>query len=247
MQRNPHSYQIATGYRTFYSLSLIYQPITKKRLFFHKKLVVLRKLKNTTMKHILGLDLGTNSIGWAVINAIKEENTQKEQLIGINTAGSRIIPMDAAQLGDFNKGNTVSQTANRTQFRGVRRLYERKKLRRERLHRILQLLGFLPKHYASQLDRYGKFIANSEPKLAWTTNTHEPSYFIFQSSFQEMLNDFLQNNNQVKKVPYDWTLFYLRKKALTQKIEKEELAWILLNFNQKRGYYQLQRVKKIPH
>lgn len=38
MQRNPHSYQIATGYRTFYSLSLIYQPITKKRLFFLDKL-----------------------------------------------------------------------------------------------------------------------------------------------------------------------------------------------------------------
>lgn len=37
MQRNPHSYQIATGYRTFYSLSLIYQPITKKRLFFNNK------------------------------------------------------------------------------------------------------------------------------------------------------------------------------------------------------------------
>ena len=37
MQRNPHRYQIATGYRTFYSLSLIYQPITKKRLFFSKK------------------------------------------------------------------------------------------------------------------------------------------------------------------------------------------------------------------
>lgn len=37
MQRNPHSYQIATGYRTFYSLSLIYQLITKKRLFFYNK------------------------------------------------------------------------------------------------------------------------------------------------------------------------------------------------------------------
>lgn len=37
MQRNPHSYQIATGYRTFYSLSLIYQPIKKKRLFFQEK------------------------------------------------------------------------------------------------------------------------------------------------------------------------------------------------------------------
>lgn len=39
MQRNPHSYQIATGYRTFNSLSLIYQPITKKRLFFAKTIV----------------------------------------------------------------------------------------------------------------------------------------------------------------------------------------------------------------
>ena len=39
MQRNPHSYQIATGYRTLYSLSLIYQPITKKRLFLLKKLL----------------------------------------------------------------------------------------------------------------------------------------------------------------------------------------------------------------
>ena len=40
MQRNPHSYQIATGYRTFYSLSLIYQPITKKRLFFYNKQLI---------------------------------------------------------------------------------------------------------------------------------------------------------------------------------------------------------------
>lgn len=192
------------------------------------------------MKHILGLDLGTNSIGWAVINATTDENTHKEQLIGINAAGSRIIPMDAAQLGDFNKGNTVSQTANRTQYRSTRRLHERKKLRRERLHRVLQLLGFLPPHYAAQLDRYGKFIANSEPKLAWVKNTNHLYHFIFQESFQEMLNDFTQADGSAKKIPYDWTLFYLRKKALTQKIKKEELAWILLNFNQKRGYHQLR-------
>lgn len=192
------------------------------------------------MKHILGLDLGTNSIGWAVINATTDENTHKEQLIGINAAGSRIIPMDAAQLGDFNKGNTVSQTANRTQYRSTRRLHERKKLRRERLHRVLQLLGFLPPHYAAQLDRYGKFIANSEPKLAWVKNTNHLYHFIFQESFQEMLNDFTQADGSAKKIPYDWTLFYLRKKALTQKIKKKELAWILLNFNQKRGYHQLR-------
>ena len=40
MQRNPHSYQIATGYRTFYSLSLIYQPITKKTIVFLSKIAM---------------------------------------------------------------------------------------------------------------------------------------------------------------------------------------------------------------
>ncbi|MDY6347827.1 MAG: HNH endonuclease domain-containing protein, partial [Bacteroidales bacterium] len=43
-----------------------------------------------------------------------------------------------------------------------------------------------------------------------------------------------------KKVPYDWTIYYLRKKALTQRLKNEELAWLLLQFNQKRGYYQLR-------
>jgi hypothetical protein len=55
-------------------------------------------------------------------------------------------------LGEFGKGNSVSQTAARTDYRGVRRLRERFLLRRERLHRVLNVLNFLPKHYASQID-----------------------------------------------------------------------------------------------
>ena len=51
----------------------------------------------------------------------------------------------------------------------------------------------------------------------------------------------IRNCEQVaKRISYDWTIYYLRKKALTQKVTKEELAWILLHFNQKRGYYQLR-------
>lgn len=38
-------------------------------------------------KKILGLDLGTNSIGWAVIKADVDEKG-KEQLEGIEAAGS---------------------------------------------------------------------------------------------------------------------------------------------------------------
>ena len=194
-------------------------------------------------KHILGLDLGTNSIGWAVVNASVSGETG-EALEKIVCDGSRIIPMDAAVLGDFDKGNTTSQTADRTKSRSVRRLYERSNLRRERLLRVLAILGFLPKHYAQQIDRYGKFIADGEPKLPWYKDEKGHFCFLFQDSFEEMLSDFYQNQpgllSKGQKVPYDWTIYYLRKKALTQKIQKEELAWILLNFNQKRGYYQLR-------
>ena len=74
------------------------------------------------MKKILGLDLGTNSIGWAVIDSESKH---------IDSAGSRIIPMDAGQMGDFEKGNSISFTAERTQARGARRLRQRFLLRRE--------------------------------------------------------------------------------------------------------------------
>lgn len=194
------------------------------------------------MKHILGLDLGTNSIGWALIQRNFEE--KYGEILGM---GSRIIPMDQGILGDFDKGNSVSQTAERTGYRGMRRVRERFLLRRERLHRVLNILGFLPTHYANEIDftkRFGQFFEGREPKLPYSGKN-----FIFKNSFEEMLADFKANqpqlfytkpNGEETKIPYDWTIYFLRKKALSERISKEELAWILLNFNQKRGYYQLR-------
>jgi len=195
------------------------------------------------MKKILGLDLGTNSIGWALI-----EQDNLKRLGKVIDAGCRILPMSQDILGKFDSGQSISQTAERTGFRGIRRLRERHLLRRERLHRVLNILGFLPEHYSVQIDfdkHCGQFLAESEPKLPYVFNKEtKRSEFIFQKSFGEMLQDFAQYQPRLvddgKKVPYDWTIYYLRKKALTDKIEKEELAWLLLNFNQKRGYYQLR-------
>ena len=99
------------------------------------------------MKRILGLDLGTNSIGWALINL--DFNQKHGEIIGL---GSRIIPMDQGVLGNFDAGQSHSQTADRTKFRGVRRLYQRNTLRRERIHRVLNIMGFLPEHYKNDID-----------------------------------------------------------------------------------------------
>lgn len=203
------------------------------------------------MKRILGLDLGTNSIGWALIEVDYEY--KKENCLGggeIVGLGSRIIPMNEALLSEFGKGNTVSQTADRTDKRGVRRLRQRHLLRRERLHRVLNILDFLPQHYAKAIDfekRLGQFFENEEPKIPYHKNEDGQYEFLFMESFLEMVEDFKENqpalfykkeNGEETKIPYDWTIYYLRKKALTEKISKEELAWLILHFNQKRGYYQ---------
>jgi CRISPR-associated endonuclease Csn1 len=206
------------------------------------KVVIIIEIQNS-MKKILGLDLGTNSIGWALTE--QDFNEKSGKILGM---GSRIIPMDQTSIGDFEKGNPVSQTADRTNFRGIRRLRERFLLRRERLNRVLYKLGFLPKHYSSQIDfnrHFGQFIDHAEPKIAYQQNAETGKYeFIFKDSFDEMIEDFKKTQPQLfennKKIPYDWTIYYLRKKALTYPISKAELAWLLLHFNQKRGYYQLR-------
>lgn len=195
------------------------------------------------MKTILGLDLGTNSIGWALINL--DFDSKNGNIEGL---GSRIIPMTQDVLGKFDSGVSLSQTAERTGYRGVRRLRQRLLSRRERLHRVLNILGFLPDHYAKNIDfdkKLGKIKPETEPKIAYKKDENGKFNFHFMDSFLEMVEDFKFFGHSDVRMPLDWTLYYLRKKALTKAIKKEELAWILLNFNQKRGYYQLRGEEEI--
>ena len=193
------------------------------------------------MKKILGLDLGTNSIGWALI-----ENEFENKVGSIIGSGVRIIPMSQDVLGKFDSGTTISQTAERTHYRSVRRLIERSKLRRERLLRVLNSLDWLPNHFKEQIDfdkNLGQYKNHNEPKIAWVSGSRKNEFY-YKSAFNEMLEDFKSHKSTLvdngKKIPYDWTIYFLRKKALKEKVTKEELAWVLLNFNQKRGYYQLR-------
>ena len=198
------------------------------------------------MKNILGLDLGTNSIGWAIVSVDDNGNVVSNMELG-----SRIIPMSQDILGKFDSGVTESQTALRTGYRGIRRLRERCLLRRERLLRVLHVLNFLPEHFDQAIgwnkadnSTYGKFLNDCEPKIAWERDAEGKMRFIFMDAFNEMLDDFKRTQPSLvesgKKIPLDWTIYYLRNKALSRPVSKQELAWVLLNFNQKRGYYQLR-------
>lgn len=91
------------------------------------------------MKKILGLDLGTNSIGWAVVN--EAENADERS--SIVKLGVRVNPLTVDELTNFEKGKSITTNADRTLKRSMRRNLQRYKLRREHLIEILKANGFI--------------------------------------------------------------------------------------------------------
>lgn len=83
---------------------------------------------------ILGLDLGTNSIGWALID------DANNKIIGV---GSRVFPMGVENLGD-GEGKEISKNAGRTGARGIRRQFFRRRLRKKILLKALSEHGMCP-------------------------------------------------------------------------------------------------------
>ena len=98
------------------------------------------------MKKILGLDLGTNSIGWAVVNA--DNNGTPTHIEGM---GSRIIPMGSDKI-DYEKGATITKNADRRTKRSARRMGKRYKMRRNKLLYILAKLDMLPEQIQFKTD-----------------------------------------------------------------------------------------------
>ncbi|MFJ1441071.1 type II CRISPR RNA-guided endonuclease Cas9 [Capnocytophaga canimorsus] len=86
------------------------------------------------MKDILGLDLGTNSIGWAVVKEAQNDNETSE----IVDLGVRVNPLTTDEKTNFEKGKPISTNADRTLKRSARRNLQRYKLRRKELIELLK-------------------------------------------------------------------------------------------------------------
>jgi len=82
-------------------------------------------------KHILGLDLGVTSIGFAHVIESNQPNESEIKQIGV-----RINPLTAGQSGEidnFTQGKSISTNADRTLKRGARRNLDRYQDRRKNL------------------------------------------------------------------------------------------------------------------
>lgn len=128
------------------------------------------------MKKILGLDLGSSSIGWAIVDL----DSDCKRILGM---GSRIIPMTTDDETQFTKGQAITKNADRTAMRTARKGLDRYQQRRSYLKSKLESMGIQPIDIIKPID-----------------------------------------------------LWMLRSKAVSERIELDELGRVLLHLNQKRGY-----------
>lgn len=168
-------------------------------------------------KKILGLDIGTTSIAYSIIEAsdAKSNNIYSETLafsdinndrIGLHKnaegnpiLGVRIISQDTDKFDKgekLNQGSTLTPTANRRKFRGMRRMRNRYKLRRNKLHRVFYLLGIKPDE---------TYFTNAKGKRG--------------------------KGNDIGKA-----LYKLRDKASKESVSLGKLCRVVLHLNQLRGY-----------
>lgn len=91
------------------------------------------------MKKVLGLDLGTTSIGWALVSQAENEG-EKSRII---RAGVRVNPLTTDEKDGFNAGKDITTNADRRLKRGARRNLQRYKLRRENLLSLMRSLGWI--------------------------------------------------------------------------------------------------------
>jgi len=89
------------------------------------------------MKKVLGLDLGSSSIGWAI--ASFSDNESK-----IINMGSRIVPLTVDDSNQFSKGQAITKNSDRTARRTVRKGYDRRQLRKGNLFKELICHGMSP-------------------------------------------------------------------------------------------------------
>jgi CRISPR-associated endonuclease Csn1 len=174
------------------------------------------------MNKTLGLDIGTNSIGSAVI----ELENSHEKILHL---GTRFIPAGGDQYNYFiqgkpltnSKGQTVSSCAERRNFRSQRRNLDRYKQRRDNLILIFDILGIKPDGMNCHIDYSGKY-----PKV---------SILPFKRKRKTNID---KNNYDIENTEL-FKIYKLRYDAVNEQINLNKLGRILYTLNIRRGYQDI--------
>lgn len=166
--------------------------------------------KAPSQKYVLGLDLGSASLGWALIGL--DESDIPTSLI---RAGVRIFEpgVDGTAL-EIQEGKDKSKAVERRTARLHRRQLRRRAYRQAKLFQLLQQHDLLP-HSGSL-----KPLTPSEERDSVLTALDQSLYQKWRTS------------DAFAQLP----LYQLRKIALDDRLEPYEIGRILYHFSQRRGF-----------
>lgn len=117
-------------------------------------------MENLGKKRILGLDAGTNSLGWAVVERGDDGYQLIDKGVQIFQEGVNI------EKGTIEK----SRAAERTEHRSLRKTYWRRKVRKIRVLAVLSNAGLCPPLSSEELHKWrveGKYPLENESFIQW--------------------------------------------------------------------------------
>lgn len=137
------------------------------------------------MGKILGLDLGTNSLGWAVVESTESSYRLLDKGVDIFQEG---VARD--------QGREVATCSDRTKARAARRHYYRRRLRKIELLKVLIANDFCPALTPGQLDawRYQKKYPMDEAFLLWQRTDDKTERNPYRDRFEALTEQFDLSN-----------------------------------------------------
>ena len=174
--------------------------------------------------YILGLDVGTNSIGWAVVDCQKTEGEHKGIYAGYEPVSLRALNSRIFQ--DMLNSRKVPKNAKRREARGARNRLDYYQKRRRELVSILLKNNLLPHDYRQKpkpekvLQKIDRQFAERKCGKSW------------DNKWTSDQKDYAS--------PYAMRYF-----GLEEKLEPHELGRLLLHFQRRRGYFSNRGAKYI--
>lgn len=166
--------------------------------------------------YVLGIDLGSASLGWAAITL-----DQTGMATGLMRAGVRIF--DPAVTGDIEKGQDQSNAVERRTARLIRRQLRRRAARQSELFKLLQKHGLLPHYVGTEAD------------------SSQQRHAILNELDQNLAAKWAKPGGNGVNAAIELPLYLLRMTALDMPLESFELGRIFYHLSQRRGYRSNRR------
>ena len=186
--------------------------------------------------YVLGLDIGANSVGWALLSATPQGKDGRLTPTGIAACGVRVF--EAGVEGNLETGRDESRGVSRRQARGARRRLDRRARRCDKLFRILQAAGMLPPGGPAPADGTRTAAKRRERRRARSKARNELLTALDVQLLAD-LTDTLRaedaDDQTLALLPH--TLPYaLRARALDHPLDPFELGRALYHLGQRRGF-----------